>query len=234
MVKDGGETTDKQWQLFQCFSHCQRTEFLQARQLQGLFFLNLFNNISFLIELPLVYHCPRSNYNNGVRLWNIAWQIILRVCQYGTAEGGSRTRKRNFKARPNKPPPEIWGTVRLLSSSGPQLCALPSVPLPFSYLNLLFTSVHSSDLGDILILLYLCLLNFASINKKCMLGDIWCFHENGYVFFSSLSGLLSHSKSEETQLPLERYLRKKNRSHFLWRYQILLTVVLLTAALLLW
>lgn len=124
--------------------------------------------------------------------------------------------------------------MKLLSSSGPQLCALPSVPLPFSYLNVLFTSMHSSDLGDILILLYLCLLNFASINKKCMLGDIWCFHKNCYVFFSSLSGLLSHSKSEETQLPLERYLRKKNRSHFLWRYQILLTVVLLTAALLLW
>lgn len=71
------------------------------------FLKNLFNNISFLIELHLVYHCPRNNYNNGVRLWNIAWQIILRVCQYGTAEGGSRTRKRNFKARPNKPPPEI-------------------------------------------------------------------------------------------------------------------------------
>lgn len=183
--------------------------FYKPGSCKGFFKKNLFNNISFLIELPLVYHCPRNNYNNGVRLWNIAWQIILRVCQYGTAEGRSRTRKRNFKARPNKPPPEIWGTVKLLSSSGPQLCALPSVPLPFSYLNVLFTSMHSSDLGDILILLYLCLLNFASINKKCMLGDIWCFHKNCYVFFSSLSGLLSHSKSEETQLPLERYLRKK-------------------------
>lgn len=80
------------------------------------------------------------------------------------------------------------------------------------------------------LLLYLSLLNFASINRKCRFGDIQCFRKNVRIFFLFLSGLLPGSKSEETP----GSLKKCKKPHSLLRHQIILIVVLVAAALLLW
>lgn len=140
-------------------------------------------------------------------MWYIPWQVILRVCECLPMEVGGRSRRRSHYKK-NKP--EAWGTARhcgLLVFFHTSVICFPRCNIVFLLLErVIYPNAYldPSWCTNPYLLLYLCRLNFSPINKKCRFGDIQCFHENVLIFFLFLSGLLSGSKSRETQVSLKR------------------------------